>query len=1062
MEIKFQNTVFMLFFLSSCGISSGSKDIVSDIQDSLQMQDDAGNEDALKVPYDWCVPDKPPDLLCYREKRNPDSENIALARVIALKQIEDHSPEKMAWNWEEAVMMTGFVELYYVTGDAVFMNYCRKWMDHHIETGYEITSSDTCAPAAIAVALYEQTGEEKYMKVISDAFYYLENTALRTEEGGISHLGVLPLVTLWLDSLFMFGNFLIRWGESSSDTDALALFSKQYSVFASLLQKESGFFMHAYKWPQPQDDNVFWGRGNGWVAASVYEYLRVLTDRGEDDDTAAQSALKLMDAASSAQDKDTGLWWTVLNRPGETYLETSASALFAFAFARAYRYGYLNDSSLKVISEAVKGIKSRIKADEKGRPVITGISGPTGAGTFQNYANIGIEDDLPYGTGAVIMALVETSGLIDSGSKITEIEILPSSSFVKRQKEYLALCSKNNGPGKGGIDGQVCRIEAGESAFNEDAIDSSCEKIKKREDCSDFHVAALLRLLYLDKEHNTLKSETKSRIEETVLQFKYWLDESGKDKMCFWTENHQILYHSNELLAGQIFSSSLFPNADMTGIEHSAHAKPLVLRWLDLRGKFGFSEWHSNVYFNEDIPALVNLADFAEDETIRIKASMVLDILAFDMLNNYYKGYFATVHGRTYEDKLIGGLNDSTSEAVWIMLGLGEYHSAGNFSGSFLATSKKYWPAEILEKIAQSSESKHEHMQRDSINVAYGQEYGIGYENFEDIIFWAGMAAIAAPEVINGTLNMVNAYDLWEGFLFGDLPESLKSILKGMAGTPELKQLSTDLEPVSLGMALETMSTYTYRTPHYQLSGAQNYKPGMWAAQVHAWQATIDQDAYIFTTYPGAIEGFSSSLEFAGQWTGGWLPQATFYRNVGIIQYDRKEIPALESSFTTKYTHAYFPKSGFDTVVEKGNWVMGKKGDGYAALYSQNPVKWSEQNNYELIADSPENVWIVELGSPDENGSFDEFVSAVTNASVVIDDTVIYQSPSRGSVTADREGIMTVNGESVDTCPYPRWKNAYSFQEFGTDKTAINYVNEEYVLDFQKGKRSLYRILPKP
>ena len=39
-------------------------------------------------------------------------------------------------------------------------------------------------------------------------------------------------------------------------------------------------------------------------------------------------------------------------------------------------------------------------------------------------------------------------------------------------------------------------------------------------------------------------------------------------------------------------------------------ANRLIRRWIGFRGMFGFSEWHSNTYFNEDIPPLVNLVDF--------------------------------------------------------------------------------------------------------------------------------------------------------------------------------------------------------------------------------------------------------------------------------------------------------------------------------------------------------------------------------------------------------------------------------------------------------------------
>jgi unsaturated rhamnogalacturonyl hydrolase len=59
----------------------------------------------------------------------------------------------------------------------------------------------------------------------------------------------------------------------------------------------------------------------------------------------------------------------------------------------------------------MEGVKSKVVNDENGEPKVTGVSGPTMAGTFADYKGIAVEDDLPYGVGAVILSLIETSGL---------------------------------------------------------------------------------------------------------------------------------------------------------------------------------------------------------------------------------------------------------------------------------------------------------------------------------------------------------------------------------------------------------------------------------------------------------------------------------------------------------------------------------------------------------------------------------------------------------------------------------------------------------------------------
>jgi hypothetical protein len=626
---------------------------------------------------------------------------------------------------------------------------------------------------------------------------------------------------------------------------------------------------------------------------------------------------------------------------------------------------------------------------------------------------------------------------------LQRVPIEPTAGYVSRRATYLAYCNENSGPGSGSIHGQVCRAFTGAGSFNEDRILASLNKINNREDTADFDFNSVVRVLYFDRANPTLPDTLRSEMEQAVLNFKYWYEEPGPDTMCWWSENHQILFHTAELLAGQLFPDTVFANSGMTGSEHVEYALPLLHRWLDFRGRFGFSEWHSNVYFNEDMPPLINLVDFAEDEALRHKAAMVLDLIAFDMACNYYKGYFATTHGRTYRGNP-GALGDSTGEAAFLMLGLGGRGSADNFSGAFLATSRNYCPPRILEEIAAHASSSMEHRQRDSIDLEDGPTYGIGYTDHRDVMFWWGMTGYVAPQVIAGTFQMLEDYTMWDGFNWKDI-----KFLRIFVGSPILEPFAEAFEPMTRGVALESVDTYTYRTPFYQLSGAQDYKPGTWAGQTLIWQATLDREAYVFTSYPG---GFEDDY-MAGPWTGGFLPRATLYANVGVIQYRRPKIPLMDLIFFTDYSHAYFPKTGFDEMAETGNWTMGRKGDAYVALYSQHPTRWSPENDYEIIADAKENVWIVELGDVEQSGSFRQFVEAIRNAPVTINETVTYGSPSQGQVVVGWEGPMTVEGLEVDLGPYARWDNIYCRQKFDDNVTTMAFQDRRLTLDFHAPAR---------
>lgn len=651
---------------------------------------------------------------------------------------------------------------------------------------------------------------------------------------------------------------------------------------------------------------------------------------------------------------------------------------------------------------------------------------------------------------ALSLAATLATACGSGGGSGSSAEITPSAAYASRKAAYLEHCLANTDATRGSIYAQACTAYAGQSDYHVEEIRNILAELDSRHGSVDFHIQGVLRVLYFDRATPTLPDDLRDEMKATLLRFKYWLDEPGTDDLVWWSENHQILYHTAELLAGQLYPDQVFGNAGMTGREHVAHATELLDRWLDTRGRFGFSEWHSNVYWVEDLGGIVNLAELAEDDSIRTRAAMLVDSMAFAFAANTYQGLFATTHGRTYDSKLLGGLNDSTRDAAYVLLGLGAPTSideldAGDFAATELATSDRYAVPAILEAIADETRDSFEHQSHDSLTLEEGPAEGIGYQDLRDVMFWWGLTGYVAPPVIEGSFQLIDTYDLWNG----GPPWDGLGFLKPFVGSPLLEDVSTALAPMSRGLVLENANTYTFRTPHYQLSGAQDWKPGSWTGQIHIWQATLDSQAYVFTTYPGGSAGGYA----AGAWTGGFVPRATFHRNVGVIQYRRPKIPILDQVYFSDFSHAYFRRAAFDEVVERDGWVIGRKGSGYVALYSQHPTRWAEDVDFELIADAKENVWLVELGDADASGTFADFVAAVTAARVSIGDAVSYDSPSLGRVEVGWTGPMTVAGASVDTGPYPRWRNAYATTPFGEARSVIQLGGEKLILDFAKPER---------
>lgn len=359
-----------------------------------------------------CKPSTPSPADGFATERDPASAEVALARRIADRWLEVHPPEDSPWDWGAGTMMLALGDLYRVTADPRYRDHYRAYADHWLERTYQVVNSDTCPSAHAALGVYRETCDEAYRVPVDDVVAYLEG-APRTDYGGIQHLGSFELLgrSIWVDSLQMFGSVWTRWAELTRDRTFLDRYAEQLGVFVEHLQDPGGLFRHAKDFALAHDTDIYWARGNGWVTASTYDYLRVARALGVEDAGARDAMARQVQAILASQDPATGLFWTLMNRPGEIYLETSATALFALGMARGVRLGLLGADARVAIARAMDGVRTRIVDDPEGRALVTDISGPTTAGDADDYAEVALEQDLDFGVGAVILALIETSGL---------------------------------------------------------------------------------------------------------------------------------------------------------------------------------------------------------------------------------------------------------------------------------------------------------------------------------------------------------------------------------------------------------------------------------------------------------------------------------------------------------------------------------------------------------------------------------------------------------------------------------------------------------------------------
>jgi len=576
-------------------------------------------------------------------------------------------------------------------------------------------------------------------------------------------------------------------------------------------------------------------------------------------------------------------------------------------------------------------------------------------------------------------------------------------------------------------------------------IQATVDHVVSRRDCADFGLTGLLRMFCRYPGSSLLDDTLQDAIEEAVLGFAYWFDAPGEHETWFCTENHQILFHAAELLAGQLFPDVTFEAEGLTGDEHRTRAERRVRRWLEWRHRFGFSEWLANGYYDEDVAALANLAEFAADKDIRTASERLLSRTLFEIALNSHDGVFGSTHGRAYASDVLDPSREPTSGIQRLLWGEGSRNrlSIGAVS---LATSE-YEAPKLVREVALAEPDELVVRQRHGLDVEAALRHGIDPDDPDDQLFFWGGLVMGHRDVVDRALeHCPKRYDL----RYREIASAARYHAEraGDAG----------YEPDPNNTALTRADVYTFKTPDYMLSCAQDYRKGKFGFQHHVWQATLGGRALAFTNHPKA-DGRDAS---PGQrWGGtGLLPRSVAYLNVAVslyrvgeAPYATPDIPGFESALAeTPYTHAYVPTHAFDEWREANGWVFGRRGDGYLAVTSPQSLRWAEPRAdelalmaatdedpdsalpYELVADDENAAWICECGNSRSHGSFEAFVDAVSEASVDGDanDGVRYQSPSVGRVEVDWEGQPVVDGQPVELDHDALLDSRYLTIEFGS------------------------------
>jgi unsaturated rhamnogalacturonyl hydrolase len=338
---------------------------------------------------------------------------------------------KAKWHYEHGLVLQALWETSAVARREEYERLVLDWMDRFVTPrgeihGYRVEefNLDQINPGKMLFPAYRHSGEERYRKAIELLREQLRRQP-RTQSGGFWHKKIYPH-QMWLDGIYMASPFYLEWSREFHEPAGYDDVVQQILLIESHTRDpKTGLLYHAWdesrdqRWANPETgcSPSFWGRAVGWFAMAVVDGLDFLPGDHPQRPVLVSILGRLMDSVRTFQDAGTGLWFQILDqgtREGN-YLESSASAMFAYVMAKGVRKGHLPGDFLVTAKKAFDGLVAhKVAMDEKGVLTLKDTAGGTGLGgrpyrdgSFSYYIGEKINTNDFKGVGPFILAGLE-------------------------------------------------------------------------------------------------------------------------------------------------------------------------------------------------------------------------------------------------------------------------------------------------------------------------------------------------------------------------------------------------------------------------------------------------------------------------------------------------------------------------------------------------------------------------------------------------------------------------------------------------------------------------------
>jgi unsaturated rhamnogalacturonyl hydrolase len=244
--------------------------------------------------------------------------------------------------------------------------------------------------------------------------------------------------SLWADDFYMSVPALAEMGRFTGqpswfDDAVKNVLQMSFRLYNPQLQ----IFTHGWNGSNPDAPQFYWGRANGWAVIAMCDLLDVLPKNHPGYERVLSQLRAVLRGVAQYQ-SGTGLWHQMLDR-NDTYLESSATAMFVYGYAHAINQGWISPTTYGSIAQAGwVGLSTRI--NPKGQVEGTCV-GTTFASDQIYYYNRPVSVYALHGYGPTLLAGAEMIQLlknpaIDIQYKLRTYHYVPKDGSKTNYREH--------------------------------------------------------------------------------------------------------------------------------------------------------------------------------------------------------------------------------------------------------------------------------------------------------------------------------------------------------------------------------------------------------------------------------------------------------------------------------------------------------------------------------------------------------------------------------------------------------------------------------------------------